>query len=743
MLNANQVNFSDRTVRGTVRRVTFRNEQNGYFVARISIPGVREEFTIVGVTPSINEGEVLEAKGCWEISQYGRRFKAQTVTLSAPVDEVGLVRYLAAAFKGIGPTYAARLVEAFGSKVGEVISEAPHRLSEVPGIGKKKAHAIIEAWASRSEGENLLPWLCGLGLSPTYAKRVCARFGSRTRKLVSENPYELANAIRGIGFVKADAIARKLGLSESNPYRVQAAVLRVLNTAKNAGSCGLPRKQLIFGTERHGTLAGALELLGFTADAERVRLVEDAIDALVKRQIIACEVVHDEPCVFLREIYDAERRIAQKLLGLMQAPALALGDLDSAISKTEFDQAIVLEATQRVAVATALREKVFALVGGPGTGKTTITRVIVSILESHGQKVIVCAPTGKAAKRASEAIGVPAATVHRILEWKFSRPSYNEQRLLDCDTVVLDEMSMVDVFLFKALLEALPPHAKLILIGDADQLPSVGPGRVLTDLITSGRIPTVRLTEVFRQAQQSQIIRNAHLINQGYAPAVGWEDGSDFGFFHHETAQEAQDALLLAARDIWKRGFHPVHDVQVLCPMRKGKLGVDELNGELQRILNPTPAVDMPFQGARLGIGDKVIQIRNNYAKAVFNGEIGYVTDIFPDTRTVVVNFDGYTAQYDASELDEIRLAYALSIHRSQGSEFPVVLMGLHKNHFMMLKRNLLYTGSTRARQLLLIYGNIGAASIAVKRCQIEERFSKLRDWLIGPAPVQTTREAA
>lgn len=742
-MHANQVDFADRTVAGSVRRVTFRNEQNGYFVARVTMPGVKQEITVVGSTPSINEGELIEAEGAWGISRYGRQFKAKSVKLSAPVDEAGLVKYLAGAFKGIGPVYAAKLVQAFGSKVGEIIENSPHRLLEVPGIGKKKAEAIRETWQARTEGEDILPWLCGLGLSLSYAKKVHEHFGRRTRRRVSENPYELANVIYGIGFARADAIARRLGLSESNLYRIQAGILHVLRTATESGSCGLPRHRLLYGAGKRSSFVGVRQLLGFTEDARRNALIEEGLKALIDRGTLVEEDCQGEPCVFLRQIYQAERDVAERLLQILGRPNEDPGELDAAIREAEHDLQIALEDAQRAAVKAAQRENLLALIGGPGTGKTTITRVIVSLLERRRQKVIVCAPTGKAAKRATEAIGVQALTIHRALEWKSNGPQYNEKRPLECDAVVLDEMSMVDVFVFQALLGALPPHAKLILIGDADQLPSVGPGKVLTDLITSGRVPTVRLTEVFRQAQQSQIIRNAHLINRGYAPAIGWEEGSDFGFLHHETAEDAQEALLRAARDMWRRGFDPIRDVQVLAPMRKGKLGVDELNIELQRILNPTPTSQMPLQGGYLGLGDKVMQMRNDYSKEVFNGEIGYVIDLEPTTRTVVIDFEGRAVEYSSRELDEFRLAYAFSIHRSQGSEFPVVLMGLHKNHFVMLKRNLLYTGATRARQLMLIYGHSGAVSIAVNRCQIEERYSKLRDWLAEPPTTRSTRTAA
>lgn len=731
LLQANQVNFADRTISGTVRRLTYRNEQNGYFVAKIVVAGIEQELAVVGYAASIHEGEILEAEGRWEVSRWGRRFKASSVRISAPADEAGLVKYLAGVLKGVGPAYAEKLVKAFGDKVKDVLSESPERLAEVPGIGAKRAKTIAEAWADRGTGDNVLPWLCGLGLSLNYARKIHERFGAHTRSKVTDNPYVLASTIRGIGFLKADAIARKIGLSESNPYRIRAALLHVMQSATDSGSCGLPREHLIHGVTRGRTkvLNGARDLLGFE-DADRTALIEQELNHLIEEGTLVAGFVQGTPCVFLRSIYDAERRVANNLVGRLRRPVEVLTNLDEAITAAETELGITLESTQRTAVANAVQENVSILTGGPGTGKTTITRAIVTILEDAGHRVLVCAPTGKAAKRASEAIGVPAATIHRTLEWGSSGPQYNEERQLECDALVLDEMSMVDVDLLDKLLAALPLEAKLIMVGDADQLPSIGPGKVLTDLIASGRVPTTRLTEIFRQAQQSHIIRNAHRVNQGYAPLSGTEDGSDFAFHHFDSAEEAQEALLTAARDIWKLGFDPIRDVQVLAPMRKGPLGVDLLNVKLQAMLNPFPDDRMPFQGGHLGIGDKVIQIRNNYSKEVFNGEVGFVLSVNPVDQAAVIDFDGRAVEYTADDLDELRLAYAFTIHRSQGSEFPVVLMGLHTSHYVMLKRNLLYTGITRARQRMLVFGSMKAAAIAATQCQNEERYSKLRDWL-------------
>lgn len=720
LLQTNQVNFTDRAVVGTVRRLTFRNEQNGYFVARLEIPGNKAEYTVVGVAPQISEGEQLEADGKWEISKFGRQFKAKTVKLSAPVDEAGLVKFLAGALKGIGPTYAAKLVKAFGTKVGDVISEHPEKLSLVPGIGTKRAKKIIEAWGQRGDNANMLTWLCGIGLSLNFAQRIHERFGNRTKRLISNNPYLLATEIRGIGFLKADAIGRRLGIAISNPFRIQAALLHVMRSATDSGSCGLPREELI---------ESARKLLDFESKADRLEIIRNELVTLIKDDSLAEDISHNASCLFLKSIYLAEREIAQIIVDRLQVPKSRVENLQGLLQQIEAELGLSLETTQRAAVTQALEENLSVITGGPGTGKTTITRAIVAALERRG-KVLVCAPTGKAAKRASETIGVDARTIHRTLEWKPNGPQRNEENPLECDALICDELSMVDVPLFRAMLKAVPSHAKVVLVGDADQLPSVGPGKVLTDLIGSGIVPVTRLTEVFRQAQQSKIIANAHKVNHGGCPELGWEPESDFGFQVFEMAQEAENALLMSARDIWKRGFDPIKDVQVLAPMRNGVLGVDSLNTKLQQILNPLPPVSMPFQKGTLGVGDKVIQLRNNYSKEIFNGEIGYVQDLDPTNRTVILDVDGRTVTYLAGELSEICLAYAFTIHRSQGSEFPCVLMGLAWQHYMMLKRNLLYTGMTRARKLMLLFGSARAASRAARDSQIEERYSKLREWL-------------
>jgi len=731
-VQGNQVAASDRTIAGVILRVTFYKEESGYFIVRVQVAGVREEQTVVGTAASITAGEYLEAKGRWEHNPtYGRQFRANEVRLSLPVDKEGIIKFLSSALPGVGKTYARKLVEAFGVDVSYVIENEPHRLSSVPGIGKKRAESIIGLWAERSVNHGILSWLCGLGLSPAFAGKVHKMYGANTKSIITNNPYQLAEDIHGIGFRKADAMAGKIGISPSNPFRIKAALRHLMREATDSGSCGLPRLEV---------QNDAIELLNF--EPEGMNLIDVQINDLLEKLVLVESPVKQVNCLFLAEIYRKEQEIAMELIERVKTDVrYPIPAIDSVILEAEMKLDIALEASQRAAVSMALRESVAVITGGPGTGKTTITRVIVEAFKEAGMRVLVCAPTGKAAKRASEAIGIPASTIHRMLEVKDNRFVHCRDNPLEADAVVVDELSMVDVNLFRSLLLGLAPSTRLILVGDVDQLPSVGPGKVLADIIDSMVIPTSRLTEIFRQARESHIIMNAHRVNGGLPPTLTYTPGADFGFLSFSDDQEAQAALLETAMNLWRPGkflagkqFDPLRDVQVLSPMRKGELGVDRLNTELRRRLNPSPDVEIVFRDGKLGTGDKVIQTKNNYTKAVFNGEIGFVTQIIAANRTVTVDFDGRQVEYVSADLDELRLAYALTIHRSQGSEFPVVLMALSWGHFMMLKRNLLYTGITRARELMLIFGDPRATRRAAQDSQVEERYSKLRDWLISEA---------
>jgi exodeoxyribonuclease V alpha subunit len=718
------------TVHGVVRALTYRDELSGFFVARVDAAG--KEATVVGSAATIHPGECITAEGRWESSVWGPQFKASQVSLSAPSALEHIERYLAHAVPGVGPSFAAKLVASLGERVFEVIERTPEQLRAIPGVGPKRAAAIVEAYAQQKATRKAMTFLYRLGLTPGRAQKVLARFKERTEELLRANPYRLCE-VWGIGFKLADAAAREQGIAGDAEFRVRAGVQHLLREAESTGSCGLP--EALVHTR-------AAELLNVS-----VERVQTCIEAALRENELARDRAAGESCLFLPRVYRDERLAAQLLLERAAAtPAQTLTDVDYAILDVEMDMGITLEDAQREAVRTALGAAVCVITGGPGTGKTTITRVILTVLERAGLRVALAAPTGKAAKRAAEATGFEARTVHRLLEVQREGGfKYGPDNPLPADAVALDEMSMVDVSLFRAALSAIAPGTRIVLLGDVDQLPSVGPGKVLADIIDSRTVPTVRLTEVFRQAKTSHIIGNAHAINRGEMPALGWDERSDFGFlvfrteYGAETAlqrqQDIEAAVLRQVRDLYRRGYDPIRDVQVLAPMRKGLLGTLSLNLKLRALLNPHPSDSVDVLGSTWAVGDKVIQLRNAYNRGpagVFNGDIGYVRRIDHDARVVYVEFDVGLVEYEYANLDELALAYALTVHKSQGSEFPVVVMPLDQGaHYMMLKRNLVYTGVTRARELLLMVGTEQAMKRALQNCQIEERHSLLREWLV------------
>lgn len=727
------------TVSGVVKNLTFRSEENGYFVARLDANG--REIMVVGTAPVINVGERLEASGNWEKTKWGPQFKASEVRLERPKQLEGIEKYLSSgAIEGIGPTMAKRLVKAFGEKVFEVIENEGHRLSEVEGIGKKRAKTILETYKTETEIREIMVFLHQNGLSANKAKRVYEAYGGNAAKRITENPYILCQDVWGIGFAVADEVAQKMGVGKESEFRLRAALRHVIDQASGEGSCGLP-------------VSMALKRAGELVDLPEFAL-DKALDQELEAKSLVKDTVDDQDCLFLPRIYFAEKGIAHKLYRLAHLmPRKKIENPDDHILYAELDLGIQLEDTQKQAVQTALMHNACVITGGPGTGKTTITKTVLEILSSHGLSVSLAAPTGKAARRAAEVSGREASTIHRLLEMKgkggFGR---NEDNPLDADVVVLDESSMVDVSLFFNTLKAVPFTSRLIIVGDVDQLPSVGPGKVLADIIESGTIPTVKLTKVFRQAATSHIITNAHKVNSGESPDYGWNEASDFRFYNpgfppfplkkdertpENLAKEKEAKEIGRARvlkfitELWKKGYDPIRDVQMLAPTRNGLLGTHELNVLLKEALNGAEPVRLErANGYSFSPGDKVMQLRNNYDKGVFNGDIGYIEDIDMTERAVLVDFDGRSVSYKLSELDEITLAYAITVHKSQGSEFPVVVMVLDSSHWMMLKKNLLYTGITRAKKLMVLMGTQWAAGITVKNSQIDSRYSKLRDWL-------------
>ena len=711
---------------GLVERVTFHNEESGFCVLRVKVRGHREAVSVVGVAAAISPGEWVTATGEWiNDRNYGQQFKARFLKVTEPTSIEGIERYLGSgSIRGIGQVYAKKLVRAFGEKVFDVIAAEPERLREVDGIGPVRAGRIAAAWAEQKVVREIMVFLHSHGVGSARAVRIYRTYGVDAVEVMSENPYRLARDVRGIGFKTADAIAMKLGIEKTAMIRLRAGISFALAEATGNGHCGLPTNELV-------PLAVSL----LEAPEPEVRT---ALDLELAEGAVIADAVGETPCVFLAGLYRAEQVIAERLLKLAAGTLpWAWIDPDKALPWIEQRTGLTLAESQAEAVRLALMAKTLVITGGPGVGKTTIVNTILGILAAKGVEIALCAPTGRAAKRMSEATGREAKTIHRLLEVDprhggFKRDADNP---LDCDLLVVDEASMVDVMLMRALLLAVPDHAALLIVGDVDQLPSVGPGQVLADVIASGAVPVVCLTEVFRQAANSQIIVNAHRINEGHIPDLRRPDGeSDFYFVEANDPDIAVRHIIeLVKTRIPKRfGLHPVRDVQVLCPMNRGGVGARSLNIELQAALNPAGDRRVERFGWTYAPGDKVMQIENDYDKDVYNGDIGFIADVDPDEGELAAIFDGRTVTYGFGELDALVLAYAATIHKSQGSEYPAVVIPVMTQHYVMLQRNLLYTGVTRGRQLLVLVGQKKAVALAVRNASGRRRWSKLREWLGG-----------
>ncbi len=709
---------------GLVERVTFHNAENGFCVLRIKARGHRDLITVVGHAATISAGEWITASGEWTNDRtHGLQFRARFLKTSAPTSIEGIEKYLGSGMiRGIGPVYARKLVRAFGEKVFDTIEAEPERLHEVTGIGPVRAKRITDAWAEQKVVREIMVFLHEHGVGTARAVRIYKTYGPDAVQVMTENPYRLARDIRGIGFKTADAIAMRLGIEKTAMIRVRAGISYALTEAMDEGHCGLPTDELVPLAE---TLLEVAE-----------ELIRSALELELADGSVTADRVGETPCIFLAGLYRAERAIAERLIrlanGRLPWPWI---DPDKALPWVEQRSGIELAETQRTAIRLALMSKVLVITGGPGVGKTTIVRSILKVLSAKGVKLLLCAPTGRAAKRMTEATDVEARTIHRLLEVDpksggFKRDGDNP---LDCDLLVVDEASMVDVVLMQALMKALPDSAALLIVGDIDQLPSVGPGQVLADIIASGAVPVVRLTEVFRQAASSRIIVTAHRINQGLMPDLGKpSDDSDFYFVAANDPETAVPRIIeLVQTRIPKRfGLDPIRDVQVLCPMNRGGIGARSLNIELQAALNPAGERKVERFGWTFAPGDKVMQIENDYDKEVYNGDIGYVDDVDPEAGELKANFDGREVAYGFGELDTLVPAYAATIHKSQGSEYPAVVMPILTQHYAMLQRNLLYTGITRGKRLVVLVGQKKAVAIAVKNVSGRRRWSKLDEWL-------------
>ena len=698
-------------LRCVVERITYQNNLNGFTVLKCAAKGFTDLVTVVGTMPDTNVGSVLLLQGFWKVdSKYGRQFSVETFEEVLPATVLGIEKYLGSGLvKGIGPNFAKRIVNTFGVDTLNVIEEDPEKLLTVPGIGKIRVERIKKSWADQKEIKNIMIFLQGHGVSTSHATKIYKTYGNDSVKTVQENPYRLADDIWGIGFKTADTIASKMGFGHEKYERLRSGLMYTLNHLADEGHCYATREML---------MNTGSELLEVNSS-----LLEEALDRMIREETVKTEALEDEQgiAIYLPPFYFSEvgaARRLQKIAGTSRKIQVKTGPAEN-----DFPYDIA----QILAIETAAQSKVLILTGGPGTGKTTTTLGIIKAYKTARANILLAAPTGRAAKRLSEMTGMEAKTIHRLLEYKppegYQR---NEENPLDGDVLIVDECSMIDIMLMYNLLKAVPDTMTLIMVGDIDQLPSVGAGNVLRDVIESGAFPVILLTKIFRQAQSSRIITNAHRINKGLMPDLSNGKDTDFFFIEKENPEEAADEIVNLVKTRLPQHYRiPSSAIQVLAPMQRGVVGATNLNQMLQDALNPA-GDGLKRGGFLFKTHDKVMQIKNDYDKEVFNGDIGEVSDVNLEDRELTVSFDNRSVVYDSSELDELVLAYAATIHKSQGSEYPVVVMPILMTHYVMLQRNLVYTGVTRAKKLLVIVGTKKALSMAVRNTSIDKRNTLL-----------------
>lgn len=713
---------------GYIERITFQNAENGYTVAQLKEKKRQVLHCIVGTMPSLQPGETIRCKGQWKNHLvYGQQFIVESHKTETPADVIGIKKYLSSGLiKGIGPKYAARIVEKFDVDTLNIIDQHPERLSEVEGLGKKRIETICARWSEQKSIRNVMVFLQSHGVSPGYAQKVFKTYGEDSIKKVQENPFHLAKDIHGVGFKTADAVAQKLGIPKDAPGRIDAGIEQTLADRSDDGHVCYPAEELVKFAE---------ELLETSKET-----IENRLHALaIEKRIEMGEMFHDgklERFVWLRPLFLSEVGICRQLARLRQAKCpLRSIDTSRALEWVQKKLSIELAANQQQAIAQSLAEKIQIITGGPGTGKSTITKAILAITEQLTDKIILAAPTGRAAKRMTEITGKKARTIHSLLEYDFKAQKFRRglDNPLDCHLIVIDESSMIDTYLMYSLLKAIPDTARVVFVGDINQLPSVGPGNILKDLISSRCIPVTALNEIFRQAAGSRIITNAHRINNGVFPDISNPSDSDFFFLDVETPEDVQrNILALVTQRLPARyGLDPFMDIQVLAPMRRGVIGIDNLNIVLQEQLNPrgTPLL---WSGRRFLPGDKVMQIRNDHKREVYNGDIGRIISIDTEEQEIVVKMNDREIIYEFSDLDELVLAYAVSVHKYQGSECPCVVIPVHTTHFKLLHRNLLYTAVTRGKKLVILVGTKKAIALAVKNDEVKRRYTGLQQGLTG-----------
>jgi len=718
---------------GYIETLVFCSEENGFAVARLKQPREKDLTTIIGTMPGINPGETIHCRGRWKHHpKHGRQFEVESYELTAPVDVPGIQKYLESGMvKGVGPIYAKRIVEHFGVETLKVIDKSPYRLLEVPGIGEKRVQQIETCWDEQKSIRRVMIFLQSHKVSPSFARKIFKTYGEDSIEKVTENPFSLARDIFGIGFKTADQLAQNMGIEKDASIRIQAGIEYVLWELSNDGHVCYPIELFLKEAE------AILEV-----DPEKIRA---EIDALDEAKRIVKGVANEEPSIWIRPLFMAELGIARELKRINDGDCSIRSVLiDKAVDWAQEKLRMRFAKEQKEAIEKSLLEKLHVVTGGPGTGKSTITRAILSITSKLTDKITLAAPTGRAAKRLSEITYKKAFTIHSLLEVNFQEGGFkrNKDNPLKCRLLIIDEASMIDTQLMYHLLKAIPDETRVIFIGDIDQLPSVGPGTVLKDLIASERIPVTRLKHIFRQGRGSRIVQSAHRINAGYFPELTYDAESDFNFFEIENPEEILTRTVsLIKKEIPQQfGFDPINEIQVLSPMKRGLIGIDNFNHILQKELNPQP-MQLLRMGRVFQPHDKVMQIRNNYDKHVYNGDVGRILEMDLEEQKLTVDFDGKEVLYDFSELDELMLAYAVSIHKYQGSECPCVIIPVHVSHFKLLFRNLLYTGLTRGKKLVLLLGTKKALAIAINTNNAQKRYTGLRELLSEALGGQETKK--
>ena len=702
-------------LRCVVERITYQNPENGYSVLKVKVKGYNDLVTLVGNLLEVPVGSVLLCRGEWKVDKrYGSQFVAATWEETMPATVYGIEKYLGSGLvKGIGPRFARAIVQRFGTETIDIIETEIERLYEVPNIGRKRVAKIRESWEKQKDIKNVMLFLQGYGVSTAYAAKIYREYGKESIDKVRENPYRLADDIWGIGFKTADGIAAKMGYGKEDPRRCRSGILYTLGQLSDEGHVYAGEEQLV-------KTAGQLLEAGETA-------IRDTLAGMLQAE----DLILDKDAIYLPPFYHAECGTSRRLRDLAQSTGRSLFDGLFDPSSLTAETGIEYDEVQLAAIRQAVTSKVMVLTGGPGTGKTTTTQGIIAALKKAGLRVLLAAPTGRAAKRMSEATGMEAKTIHRLLEYN-PQDGYkrNDENPLEGDALIVDECSMIDILLMNNLLKAVPVGMRLVLVGDIDQLPSVGAGNVLRDVIDSQRIPVVRLVRIFRQAQKSRIVMSAHAINRGKFPDTSNGRDTDFFFMKEEDPERAAESIVRLVKERLPRAYRESPDrIQVLTPMQRGVVGAANLNLLLQQALNPS-GPSLGRGGYTYRQGDRVMQLCNNYAKEVFNGDLGYIREVDTEERTLKVDFDGKWIEYDITELDELTLAYATTIHKAQGSEYPIVVMPVLMTHFVMLQRNLIYTGITRAKKICVLIGAMKALAYAVRNVSVLKRNTSLRERL-------------